>query len=289
MKVRMYRNYDKFPYQSENYGDFNGRMIFTFFRPISRAFDCILVELPEGYAPQPLEKYEHSDGWQLQLDQVIREENGMDDIRGLTIRFFDEKNWDYVNVPDGWLDTYAKDDTVPEIRGRENIPVKFIKIEYSTVKELAEKFNCEYIKPTDEFYASFQKKIKEYIKCWEKWVSTKNDINRRAVTTIEVLKERVEIVSGLNGKTYIGNAGDYVLSINSKKYLILGIIAAEDTPLKSSNMFFRVQPFSIEEQCTRLPAIGLPENAPPAIIEMIEKEAARRDELISRHGEEDWG
>ena len=139
------------------------------------------------------------------------------------------------------------------------------------------------------FYVSFQKKIKEYIKCWEKWVSTKNDINRRAVTTIEVLKERVEIVSGLNGKTYIGNAGDYVLSINSKKYLILGIIAAEDTPLKSNNMFFRVQPFSIEEQCTRLPAIGLPENAPPAIIEMIEKEAARRDELISRHGEEDWG
>lgn len=284
MKVRMYRNYDKF-----KSGDFNGRMIFTFFRPISRAFDCILVELPAGYQPLPLEKYERYSGWQMDLDQVVKKENGMDDIRGLTIRFFDEKNWDYVNVPDGWLDTYAKDDTVPELRGRESIPVNFIAIEYSTVKELAEKFNCEYINPTDTFYVSFQKKIKEYIKCWEKWVSTKNDINRRVVTTIEVLKERVEIVSGLNGKTYIGNAGDYVLSINSKKYLILGIIAAEDTPLKSSNMFFRVQPFSIEEQCTRLPAIGLPENTPTEIINMIEKEAARRDELIRSQGEEDWG
>lgn len=44
MKVRMYRNYDKFPYESDHHGNFNGRMIFTFFRPISGAFDCILVE-----------------------------------------------------------------------------------------------------------------------------------------------------------------------------------------------------------------------------------------------------
>ena len=35
MKVRMYRNYDKFPYESDHHGNFNGRMIFTFFRPIS--------------------------------------------------------------------------------------------------------------------------------------------------------------------------------------------------------------------------------------------------------------
>ena len=48
MKVRMYRNYDKFPYESDHHGNFNGRMIFTFFRPISGAFDCILVELPEN-------------------------------------------------------------------------------------------------------------------------------------------------------------------------------------------------------------------------------------------------
>lgn len=289
MKVRMYRNYDKFPYQSENYGDFNGRMIFTFFRPISRAFDCILVELPEGYAPQPLEKYEHSDGWQLQLDQVIREENGMDDIRGLTIRFFDEKNWDYVNVPDGWLDTYAKDDTVPEIRGRENIPVKFIKIEYSAVKELAEKFNCEYIKPTDEFYASFQKKINEYISAYEKWEAMKDEVNRKSVTTFEPLKKKVELKSNWHEKTYIGNPGDYVLNIDEKRYLILDVIAAEDTSPSSDHMFFHVQSFNSKDQETRLPAFGLPENTPPAIIEMIEKEATRRDELISSHGEEDWG
>lgn len=83
------------------------------------------------------------------------------------MRFFDEKNWDYVNVPKGWLDTYAKEDTVPELCGRENIPVKFIKIEYSTVKELAEKFNCEYIEPTDEFYTGFRKRINEYISAYE--------------------------------------------------------------------------------------------------------------------------
>lgn len=35
MKVRMYRNYDKFPYESDHHGNFNGRMIFTFFRPIA--------------------------------------------------------------------------------------------------------------------------------------------------------------------------------------------------------------------------------------------------------------
>lgn len=111
MKVRMYRNYDKF-----KSGNFNGRMIFTFFRPISRAFDCILVELPEGYKPLPLE-----------------------------------------NSP------------------------------------------------------------------------------------------------------------------------------------SSDHMFFHVQSFNSKDQETRLPAFGLPENTPPAIIEMIEKEATRRDVLISSHGEEDWG
>ena len=284
MKVRMYRNYDKF-----KSGGFNGRMIFTFFRPISRAFDCILVELPEGYKPLPLEKYEHYSGWQMDLDQVVKKENEMDDIRGLTIRFFDEKNWDYVNVPDGWLDTYAKDDTVPEIRGRENIPVKFIKIEYSTVKELAEKSNCEYIKPTDEFYASFRKKINEDISAYEKWEAMKDEVNRKSVTTFEPLKKKVELKSNWHEKTYIGNPGDYVLNIDEKRYLILDVIAAEDTSPSSDHMFFHVQSFNSKDQETRLPAFGLPENTPPAIIEMIEKEATRRDELISSHGEEDWG
>lgn len=284
MKVRMYRNYDKF-----KSGGFNGRMIFTFFRPISRAFDCILVELPEGYKPLPLEKYEHYSGWQMDLDQVVKKENEMDDIRGLTIRFFDEKNWDYVNVPDGWLDTYAKDDTVPEIRGRENIPVKFIKIEYSTVKELVEKSNCEYIKPTDEFYSSFRKKINEYISAYEKWEAMKDEVNRKSVTTFEPLKKKVELKSNWHEKTYIGNPGDYVLNIDEKRYLILDVIAAEDTSPSSDHMFFHVQSFNSKDQETRLPAFGLPENTPPAIIEMIEKEATRRDELISSHGEEDWG
>lgn len=284
MKVRMYRNYDKF-----KSGGFNGRMIFTFFRPISRAFDCILVELPEGYKPLPLEKYEHYSGWQMDLDQVVKKENEMDDIRGLTIRFFDEKNWDYVNVPDGWLDTYAKNDTVPELRGRENIPVKFIKIEYSTVKELAEKFNCEYIKPTNEFYARFRKKINEYISAYEKWEAMKDEVNRKSVTTFEPLKKKVELKSNWHEKTYIGNPGDYVLNIDEKRYLILDVIAAEDTSPSSDHMFFHVQSFNSKDQETRLPAFGLPENTPPAIIEMIEKEATRRDELISSHGEEDWG
>ena len=72
MKVRMYRNYDKFPYESDHHGNFNGRMIFTFFRPIGREFDCILVELTEGYKPLPLEKYEHYSGWQMELDQVVK-------------------------------------------------------------------------------------------------------------------------------------------------------------------------------------------------------------------------
>lgn len=285
MKVRMYRNYDKF-----KSGGFNGRMIFTFFRPIGGAFDCILVELPEGYKPLPLERYEHYSGWQMELDQVVKkEEDGMYNTRGLTMRFFDEKNWDYVNVPKGWLDTYAKEETVPELCGRENIPVKFIRIEYSTVKELAEKFNCEYVEPTDEFYASFRKRINEYISAYEKWKDVKEEVNRRSVTTFETLKERVELKSNWHEKTYIGNPGDYVLNIDEKRYLILGVIAAEDTSPSSDHMFFHVQSFNSKDQETRLPAFGLPENTPPAIIEIIEKEAARQDELISSHGEEDWG
>ena len=289
MKVRMYRNYDKFPYESDHHGNFNGRMIFTFFRPIGREFDCILVELPAGYQPLPLEKYERYSGWQMDLDQVVKKENGMDDIRGLTIRFFDEKNWDYVNVPKGWLDTYAKEDTVPELRGRESIPVNFIAIEYSTVKELAEKFNCEYIKPTDEFYASFRKRINEYISAYEKWKEVKEEVNRRSVTTFETLKEKVELKSNWHEKTYIGNPGDYVLNIGENRYLILGVIAAEDTPPSSEHMLLNVQSFNPDDRETRLPAVGLPENTPAEIIDMIEKESARRDELIRNHGEEDWG
>ena len=75
MKVRMYRNYDKFPYESDHHGNFNGRMIFTFFRPIGREFDCILVELTEGYKPLPIERYERYSGWQMELDQVVKKEN----------------------------------------------------------------------------------------------------------------------------------------------------------------------------------------------------------------------
>lgn len=290
MKVRMYRNYDKFPYESDHHGNFNGRMIFTFFRPIGREFDCILVELTEGYKPLPLEKYEHYSGWQMELDQVVKkEEDGMYNTRGLTMRFFDEKNWDYVNVPKGWLDTYAKEDTVPELCGRENIPIKFIRVEYSTVEELAEKFNCEYIKPTDEFYASFRKRINEYISAYKKWKDVKEEVNRRSVTTFETLKERVELKSNWHEKTYIGNPGDCVLNIAEKQYLILGVIDAEDTSPSSEHVFLAVQSFNPDDRETRLPAVGLPENTPAEIIDMIEKESARRDELISGHGEEGWG
>lgn len=180
MKVRMYRNYDKFPYESDHHGNFNGRMIFTFFRSIGREFDCILVELTEGYKPLPLEKYEHYSGWQMELDQVVKkEEDGMYNTRGLTMRFFD--------------------------------------------------------------------------------------------------------------KTYIGNPGDCVLNIAEKQYLILGVIDAEDTSPSSEHVFLAVQSFNPDDRETRLPAVGLPENTPAEIIDMIEKESARRDELISGHGEEDWG
>ena len=92
MKVRMYRNYDEFPCESDHHGNFNGRMIFTFFRPIGGAFDCILVELPEGYKPLPLERYERYSGWQMELDQVVKkEEDGMCNTRGLTMRFLMRK------------------------------------------------------------------------------------------------------------------------------------------------------------------------------------------------------
>lgn len=253
MKVRMYRNYDKFPYESDHHGNFNGRMIFTFFRPIGGAFDCILVELPEGYKPLPLERYEHYSGWQMELDQVVKkEEDGMYNTRGLT-------------------------------------PIKFIRVEYSTVEELAEKFNCEYIKPTDEFYASFRKRINEYISAYEKWKDVKEEVNRRSVTTFETLKERVELKSNWHEKTYIGNPGNYVLNVGEKRYLIVGVIAAEDTSPSSEHMFLNVQSFNPGDRETRLPAVGLPENTPVEIIDMIEKEAARRAELIRNHGEEDWG
>lgn len=205
------------------------------------------------------------------------------------MRFFDEKNWDYVSVSKGWLDTYAKEDTVPELCGRENIPIKFIRVEYSTVEELAEKFNCEYIKPTDEFYASFRKRINEYISAYEKWKDVKEEVNRRSVTTFETLKERVELKSNWHEKTYIGNPGNYVLNVGEKRYLILGVIAAEDTSPSSEHMFLNVQSFNPGDRETRLPAVGLPENTPAEIIDMIEKESARRDELIRNHGEEDWG
>ena len=117
----------------------------------------------------------------------------------------------------------------------------------------------------------------------------KEEVNRRSVTTFETLKERVELKSNWHEKTYIGNPGDYVLNVGEKRYLILGVIAAEDTSPSSEHMFLNVQSFNPDDRETRLPAVGLPENTPAEIIDMIEKESARRDELISSHGEEDCG
>ena len=139
------------------------------------------------------------------------------------------------------------------------------------------------------FMPASEKKINEYISAYEKWEAMKDEVNRKSVTTFEPLKKKVELKSNWHEKTYIGNPGDYVLNIDEKRYLILDVIAAEDTSPSSDHMFFHVQSFNSKDQETRLPAFGLPENTPPAIIEMIEKEATRRDELISSHGEEDWG
>ena len=80
-----------------------------------------------------------------------------------------------------------------------------------------------------------------------------------------------------------------MLNIAEKQYLILGVIDAEDTSPSSEHVFLAVQSFNPDDRETRLPAVGLPENTPAEIIDMIEKESARRDELISGHGEEDWG
>lgn len=53
--------------------------------------------------------------------------------------------------------------------------------------------------------------------------------------------------------------------------------------------YFNVYPLDPNEFCRKIPAIGLPENAPEEITDMIKEAVAYRNELIRNCGEEDWG
>ena len=53
--------------------------------------------------------------------------------------------------------------------------------------------------------------------------------------------------------------------------------------------YFNVYPLDPDELCRKIPAIGLPENMPEEIRQMVKATAAYRNELIRNIGEEDWG
>lgn len=114
---------------------------------------------------------------------------------------------------------------------------------------------------------------------------------RQNVTSIEALKERIEIVSNYYGKI-IGKPGQYVITVADRKYLINDMWDPLDIDYRdrySGYVYFNVYPFDPDELCRKIPAIGLPENTPDEIISMVKEYADYREELIKNHGEEDWG
>lgn len=286
MKQIMYRSYVEYISWGDSREETKGNNIhFTFFAPSCSDFDCILVEIPDNMAVIPTwEQTRKIRFWARKMSEIL-----VDDERcRLNVNMGRRDRYYYGDIED--VNDIPKESYLPTINTNNGVvALKIINVQYTTVKENAEKFSCEYIENGKKLIRDLLKKISREIEIHDEIKMLEKDRELRNVTTIEELKEEITIESNNYGKI-TGRPGQYVITVADRKYLIKGMWNPMDVDDRDSGYeYFNVYPLDPDELCRKVPAIGLPENTPEEIIEMVEEYAGYRKELIRNIGEEDWG
>lgn len=286
MKQIMYRSYVECISWGDSHEETKGNNIhFTFFAPSCSDFDCIWVEIPDNMAVIPTwEQTRKIRFWARKMSEIL-----VDDERcrlnvniGRRDRYYYGDIEDVNDIPEeSYLPGVNTDDSVAEL--------KIIGVQYTTIKENAEKFGCEYVEDGKKLFRDLLKKVSREIEIHDEIKMLEKDRALRNVTTIEELKEEITIESNNYGKI-TGKPRQYVITVADRKYLIKGMWDPMDVDDRDSGYeYFNVYPFDPDELCRKIPAIGLPENMPEEIRQMVKATAAYRNELIRNSGEEDWG
>lgn len=286
MKKIMYRSYVGYrTYDDDSHEEVRGNDIrFTFFVPGSSDFDCIVVEIPDNMAVIPTWNQERKIRfWERKMSDILVD----GERRRLNVNIGRRDKYYYGDIED--VNDIPEESYLPKINTYNNVELKIIDVQYTTVKENAEKFGCEYIENGKKLIRDLLKKVSREIEIHYEIKMLEKDRALRNVTTIEELKEEITIESNNYGKI-TGKPGQYVITVADRKYLIKGMWNPMDVDDRDSGYeYFNVYPLNPDELCRKIPAIGLPENTPKEIIEMIKEAAAYRKELIKNIGEEDWG
>lgn len=287
MKHIMYRSYIEFrAYNEEIHEEVRGNDIrFTFFAPGSSEFDCIVVEIPDNVEILPSWNQERKIRfWERKMSDILVN----DERCRLNVNMGRRDKYYYGDIED--VNDIPEESYLPEVNTDDSVAeLKIIGVQYTTIKENAEKFGCEYVEDGKKLLMDLLKKVSREIEIHDEIKMIEKDRELRNVTTIEELKEEITIESNNYGKI-TGKPGQYVITVADRKYLIKGMwdpMYVDDRD--SGYEYFNVYPFDPDELCRKIPAIGLPENMPEEIRQMVKATAAYRNELIRNIGEEDWG
>lgn len=286
MKQIMYRSYVEYISWGDSNEETKGNNIhFTFFAPSCSDFDCIVVEIPDNVEILPSWNQERKIRfWERKMSDIL-----VDDERCLlNVNIGRRDRYYYGDIED--INDIPEESYLLTINTNNGVvPLKIINVQYTTVKENAEKFGCEYIENGKKLIRDLLKKVSREIEIHDEIKMLEKDRELRNVTTIEELKEEITIESNNYGKI-TGKPRQYVITVADRKYLIKGMWDPMDVDDRDSGYeYFNVYPFDPDELCRKIPAIGLPENMPEEIRQMVKATAAYRNELIRNSGEEDWG
>lgn len=286
MKQIMYRSYVEYISWGDSHEETKGNNIhFTFFAPSCSDFDCILVEIPDNMAVIPTwEQTRKIRFWARKMSEIL-----VDDERcRLNVNMGRRDRYYYGDIED--VNDIPEESYLPEVNTDDSVAeLKIIGVQYTTIKENVEKFGCEYVEDGKKLLRDLLKKVSREIEIHDEIKMLEKDRELRNVTTIEELKEEITIESNNYGKI-TGKPRQYVITVANRKYLIKGMWDPMDVDDRDSGYeYFNVYPFDPDELCRKIPAIGLPENMPEEIRQMVKATAAYRNELIRNSGEEDWG
>lgn len=286
MKQIMYRSYVEYISWGDSHEETKGNNIhFTFFAPSCSDFDCILVEIPDNMAVIPTwEQTRKIRFWARKMSDILVD----GERRRLNVNVGRRDKYYYGDIED--VNDIPEESYLPEVNTDDSVAeLKIIGVQYTTIKENAEKFGCEYVEDGKKLLMDLLKKVSREIEIHDEIKMIEKDRELRNVTTIEELKEEITIESNNYGKI-TGKPGQYVITVADRKYLIKGMWDPMDVDDRDSGYeYFNVYPFDPDELCRKIPAIGLPENMPEEIRQMVKATAAYRNELIRNIGEEDWG